>query len=428
MVVCPRPIVGAAAEEPERARTAPAPAPDHPGAGCDDDHVRVLVSTTAGWGHFGPLVALARAAAEAGHEVVVAAPASFASEVAGTGLRHRAFADPPPGQVERLFDQVPALSFEEAEAMVVAEVFGQLRPRAALPGLLDLVDEWRPDVMLREPLELGSLAAAVSLGVPHAVAAVGVTALTAHVSTLLAGPLADLDSLVGEASGTLAAAADSAPVLTAVPAALDAPGGSGSGTGPLFRFRDPTLTSTTGRLPSAWGDPALPLVYVTFGSVSARLDGYGRLYPAVLAAFADRPVRVLLTTGHAYDGGALPTVPGNVRVEPWWPQPDVMPYADAVVGHGGFGTTLTALAAGVPQVLLPLFSHDQHVNAAHVQAVGAGVTVDGGVAAVAALPDAVARLLADDSRARAARAVAREIATLAPVGEAVSALERVAAV
>ena len=48
------------------------------------------------------------------------------------------------------------------------------------------------------------------------------------------------------------------------------------------------------------------------------------------------------------------------------------------VGHGGFGTTMLALAAGVPQVIVPLFASDQHVNARHVAATGAGVCLDGG--------------------------------------------------
>jgi UDP-N-acetylglucosamine:LPS N-acetylglucosamine transferase len=42
-----------------------------------------------------------------------------------------------------------------------------------------------------------------------------------------------------------------------------------------------------------------------------------------------------------------------------------------VVGHGGYGTTMTALAAGVPQILVPLFSLDQHDNARRLNEIGA---------------------------------------------------------
>ena len=64
-----------------------------------------------------------------------------------------------------------------------------------------------------------------------------------------------------------------------------------------------------------------------------------------------------------------------MHVERWWPQRAVLSRAAAVVAHGGFGTTQAALEAGVPQVVLPLFSFDQFVNADRVAAVGVGVAL-----------------------------------------------------
>lgn len=58
--------------------------------------MRVLCSTTAGEGHFGPLRVLAHACWVAGHEVRVAAPASFAGTVQRAGLDHVPFAEPSP--------------------------------------------------------------------------------------------------------------------------------------------------------------------------------------------------------------------------------------------------------------------------------------------------------------------------------------------
>ena len=48
----------------------------------------------------------------------------------------------------------------------------------------------------------------------------------------------------------------------------------------------------------------------------------------------------------------------------------------AVVTHGGHGSTLGALAHGVPVVVLPLFALDQWFNAAAVARAGAGVALD----------------------------------------------------
>jgi glycosyltransferase len=100
--------------------------------------------------------------------------------------------------------------------------------------------------------------------------------------------------------------------------------------------------------------------------------------------------------------------------------------AAAVVGHGGFGTTMTALTGGVPQVVLPLFAFDQAVHARKVVDVNAGIQLLGGVAAVAALPDALRRLLDDPAYADGARAIAAGIATLPDVAECLPVLEQFA--
>lgn len=389
--------------------------------------MRVLVSTTAGAGHFGPLVPFARACLSAGHEVAVAAPASFAAEVSAAGLEHRPFADSPPELLGPIFGRLPTLSFEAADALVVSEVFGRVDAQAALPGLVQTIDQWRPDLVLREPAEFGSLAAARSAGVPQAVVAIGMTALGAYVERVAADALAELDGVAGLPEGTAVTAMRAAPTFTSVPVALDsAVADSGDGPGPVHRFRTDGRRPRPEAAPEGWGDPSHPLVYVSFGSVAGNLGPFAHVFPAVLSAFADQPVRILLTTGSGVDPADLAPVPPNAKVLQWWPQEDVMPYAAAVVGHGGFGTTMTAVVAGVPQVVLPLFSADQRINAEHVAAAGAGLLVDGGPAGTESLPEAVARLLADPSYRDAAGALAEQMAALPPVTEAVPALEAIA--
>ena len=94
-----------------------------------------------------------------------------------------------------------------------------------------------------------------------------------------------------------------------------------------------------------------------------------------LRAVAELPVRVLLTVGNDLDLDALPSVPDNVRVERWVPQQDVLGHAAMAVVHGGSGSTLGAIAAGVPLVVVPLFA-DQPENARRVAEVGAGLSVE----------------------------------------------------
>jgi len=86
---------------------------------------------------------------------------------------------------------------------------------------------------------------------------------------------------------------------------------------------------------------------------------------------------VLVTTGRGFDPARLRDVPGNVHVEAWVDQADVLPEAALVVCHGGSGTTFGALAAGLPVVVIPAFA-DQFANGQKVASAGAGLVVRAG--------------------------------------------------
>ena len=75
-----------------------------------------------------------------------------------------------------------------------------------------------------------------------------------------------------------------------------------------------------------------------------------------------------------WTGPTLGPVPANVHVETFLPQQVAMA-CDVVVCHGGAGTTMAALTRGLPMVVVPLFADQMH-NAARVEAMGAGLTVD----------------------------------------------------
>jgi UDP:flavonoid glycosyltransferase YjiC (YdhE family) len=133
-----------------------------------------------------------------------------------------------------------------------------------------------------------------------------------------------------------------------------------------------------------------------------------------------------MTVGPAGDSDALGTVPPNAHVEGWWPQEEVLPHAALVVGHGGFGTTLGALAAGVPQVNVPLFALDQFENATRAAEIGLGAVVPNRAdlietagamtapnpALLGELRTAVNQALNDQSIALQARRVAGDMADL----------------
>lgn len=393
--------------------------------------MRIMFATTAGAGHFGPMVPLAQACVAAGHDVVVAAPGSFADQVQRAGLPHAGFADVPPEVLGPVFGRLPELSQEEANQLVIAEVFGRLDAQAALPGVSAIVADWSPGLIVREPCELASLVAAEAAEIPHAQVSIGMTSYEGIVMSQFVPPLGELAALAGLDADRAVRAMYSVPRFSCVPAVLDdARGDPTSSTrtweGPMWRYRSEPLQASGGALPPSWGNPDHPLVYVSFGSVAATVGPFGGIYPAVVETLADQPVRVLMTTGTGLDPADLDPLPANACVEQWWPQDDVLPHAAAVVGHGGFGTTMAALAAGVPQVVIPLFAGDQFVNAEHIAAVGAGVRLDGGPDAAAALAPALAALLSTASYSETAREVADQMDALRPATECVPLLGQIA--
>ena len=131
--------------------------------------MRVLFTTLPAYGSIQPLIPVAQALQNAGHEVAFATSATFCNVVAAAGFR--CF---PAG-----FD----FSFDDKDA-VFARVRGTLGPRAApfapvrdvfagfmaprmVPDLLAIAAGWPFDVLVREPLEFGGCIAAEVLGLPH---------------------------------------------------------------------------------------------------------------------------------------------------------------------------------------------------------------------------------------------------------------------
>lgn len=68
------------------------------------------------------------------------------------------------------------------------------------------------------------------------------------------------------------------------------------------------------------------------------------------------------------------SLPATVRHVAYVPFSMLFPRCAAVVHHGGIGTTAQALAAGVPQVVMPL-AHDQPDNARRLERLGVGRTL-----------------------------------------------------
>jgi UDP:flavonoid glycosyltransferase YjiC (YdhE family) len=143
----------------------------------------------------------------------------------------------------------------------------------------------------------------------------------------------------------------------------------------------------------------------------------------VCDALVGTDIRATLTLGPAVDGASL-RMSDHIHALPWVDHDRLLPTCAAAITHGGLGTTLRALAHGVPLVLLPL-GRDQHFNAARVADVGAGLRL-APEAAPGQIRAALEAVLNEPSFREAAASAAARIAAAEPDRRAGEALERCA--
>ena len=354
--------------------------------------MRILFASTQGAGHFGPLIPYIDAAARNGHETLIVGPPTLKAR----GYEFKAGASPPDEVLGPLWARMSSLPPAQGDLVVVGQIFAALNVDAMLPTLEETIEEWRPDLVLREAAEYASAIAAERQAVPHVRVSAGV-ALVEEASIAIAAP-----TLEERHPGIARRIAESA-YLSFFPAGAD------PSPFPLTRYRHPAVDVKPEPLPDWWLGDERPLVYVSFGSVAATFPPAAQVYGAALAAVAELPVRVLLTLGG--NELELVDVPSNVHVESWVSEPDVLADASAAVGHGGTGTTLSALAAGCPLVVVPLFG-DQPSNAVRIAVAGAGVA-----SSVEQIGERIRLVLEEDRFRVTARALAAEMRSYPPVDD-----------
>jgi len=184
----------------------------------------------------------------------------------------------------------------------------------------------------------------------------------------------------------------------------------------------PAATHVVG--PLLWEPPAPdaalpegddPLVLV---APSTSQDPDRRLLHAALEGLADQPVRVLASTNRA----GAPVAPPNARLVEWLSYARAMPHCAAVVCHGGHGTVARALASGCVVVAVPA-AGDMNENAARLDRAGVGVRLPQRLCRPGPVRLAVRRALTDPRRAAQARAFGDWYAAHGGAGRAAALVE-----
>ncbi|WP_433790927.1 nucleotide disphospho-sugar-binding domain-containing protein [Actinoplanes sp. CA-252034] len=354
--------------------------------------MRVLVVAAPLIGHVFPMVPLARALREAGHEVLFA--------TAGDGLRVTGFEvrDVAPGF---RFAPVAAWTMLRHPLLIRHELAGTARPRvvghlfgAINDRMLDRFErtarQWRPDRIVYEPLAAAGAVVAARLGVP------GILQET----SLFDGPaLLAATRMRGRPQMAAPAA-----VIRIAPASV-----ARRGTHLPMRF---VPYAGDRRLPDWLAEPPRrPRILVSRSTVPA--PGPDRMMSRVAAAAEHVDADIVLIRPN------VRRLPPHVRATDEAPIPAALAAGAAIVHHGGAGTTLSALQAGAPQLIVRGAGDRRH-NAELVAARGAGLAVD----ERDITPTLLTRLVTDPVVASAAVEVSAEIAAMPPPEHLVEAIRQ----
>ena len=406
----------------------------------------ILITTWDGAGTTPPLMSVAKGLVDRGHTVRVLADPTLRADVEAAGAEWLSWTRAP----HRTSAGLDGLFVHDWDPGV--EGFAAMRdgiavgPAAAFAAdVREELDRRRPDVMLTELLLFGPPVAAEAAGVPYVVLNPTINVIPAHgippfgQGLLPALTAADRELHAVAAEGGMAAWDEALPALNAARAE--------HGLGPLEHVLDQgrsaalTLVLTSAAFDLAEGLPPIvkhvgprlddpvwaedwtpppgdePLV---LAALSSDFQNQGDLLRRIAAALAELPVRGVITTGKGIDPREVPAAP-NVQVVRSAPHAQVLREAAAVVTHCGHGTTIKALAAGLPLVCAPM-GRDQLDVAARVVHRGAGIRVDA-TAEPAAIAAALQEVLADPRYREAARRIAAAIAEETAEDRAVAEIE-----
>jgi UDP:flavonoid glycosyltransferase YjiC (YdhE family) len=275
-------------------------------------------------------------------------------------------------------------------------MFAELLPRSLLDDLTPLLPELRPDLVIYEMSDVGAGIAARRAGLPAVAVVIG-RSMPPELLSVAAERLRPLwgtlpsDALFGDACVDVWPDSVRDPGTAAVPK--------------VFRMR-PTPYDPDVPLPPL---PADGFVYLTLGTV---VYGATDVLRGAIRALTNLDVDVLVALGPG-DPALLGDLPERVRAAGFVPQAEVLKHAGLVVHHGGTGTVLGSLAAGLPQLILPQGA-DQFANAETLSTLGVAKSLVGDEVRIPAIETAARELLTDPKPRDIARGIAAEIAEMPP--------------
>ncbi|MGW2489002.1 glycosyltransferase [Streptomyces sp. NPDC001606] len=401
--------------------------------------MRVLCTTLGSPSHGRAQLPLLRALAEAGHQVRVVTNETLASVFRADAVDvlpvlpefdPSAMMGPYLGELRAIAD--PAEQMAELTRLLPRAVSGPGVGRF-LEILLPLARQYRPDLILRDGMDMAAVLTAELLGVPQLPTPSGFSN-TVDPAELLPG--------LGERRRELGLPVSDDPLSVVPHGRIDYVPAAFSFARHLphsWAYRQTVDVERGGKLPQ-WA-AALPvdrpLVYAAVGTALPMMheraadpsdppvmelpDATASLRTLLAAAAELEDCTVVVSTsGIPVETSGLP---GHVHVTERVAQPLLLESVDLFVTHGGFNSIREAMRTGTPLAVLPHFG-DQPANADRVEELGLGRHVT--ERSAAGIAEVCRKLLADPAPRARARAAQLAMLTLPGIEQAVGDLEEIA--
>jgi UDP:flavonoid glycosyltransferase YjiC (YdhE family) len=324
--------------------------------------MRILFVGPPLYGLLYPVLSLAQAFRVNGHEVVVASAGKFAHKAAEAGLV--------------VFDALPGFDSEAGyrrqEAIRKSSHLGTRMGRFSFfseemaDSLIEFAGHWQPDLIVYPPLGVVGPLIAAKYGIPAVMQSVGF----GHTPWHIQGVTRALEEAYRR-HGVDAPPRDLA-WIDVTPPSMSILENNGE---PVIAMQ--YVPYNGGDVWENWWqrEPGRKRLLVSLGTVKPMVDGLDLISWVMDSADdVDAEIILQLSTNARSD---LRKLPPNVRLVDWIPMGLFLNGADGFIHHGGAGNTLTALHAGIPQIVFGQGA-DRPVNARAVVDRGCGIVPDDG--------------------------------------------------
>lgn len=357
--------------------------------------MRILFSSVPAYGHLLPMLPLAAAARQAGHETALLTHPSMSDAAPSLPLLPAG-----PTVSETLADVARRYGIDASKdtAFGPVEFFVESRLRLTADEALAAARDFGPDLVVADMVDYVGQFAAAALGVPWA----------AHGASLpLVAELAAVMERAATARYAERGATRTAPVafVDPWPDSLLRPTDVYPAERIAIRPEPHAGEGATWSRPTFAGREDRPLVLVTLGTIAEQPDTLG----AILRSLAHLDVNMVVAPHTADVLAGCEIDRARVHAAGFVPMRYLLDGVGVVVSAAGAGTVLSTLSAGLPMVLLPL-GLDKPVNAERAAATGAARVVT----APEEIGSAVKDVLSDPFFAAASVRMAAEISRMNP--------------